>query len=72
MSRPTPPMMISTISSPESCQLNMVGLTKRLRSAKSAPASPVIAPEMTKATSFSRIGFSPMASTRAGRSAGRR
>ena len=38
-------MMIS----PEVCQLSIAGLTKRLRSAKSAPASPVIAPEMVKA-----------------------
>ena len=42
------------------------GVTNRLRSAKSAPAHPVMAPEMTKATSFRRIGLRPTVSTRVG------
>ena len=43
---PVPPRMISTISSPDICHDSMDGLTKRLRSAKSAPAMPVIMAEM--------------------------
>jgi hypothetical protein len=37
--------MMKMMISPDICQENMVGLTKRLRSAKRAPARPVIAPE---------------------------
>ncbi len=47
--------------SPDRCQLNIDGLTKRLRSAKSAPARPVIAAEMTKAISRTSKGRMPTA-----------
>ena len=50
-SRPVPPRMTSTISSPDICQDSIDGLTKRLRSANSAPAIPVIMAEITKAAS---------------------
>ena len=57
--RPNPPINMNTINSPDICQLNKDGLTKRFKSTYRDPAIPVIAPDKTKAINCILKGFIP-------------
>ena len=57
--RPNPPINMNTINSPDICQLNKEGLTKRFKSTYRDPAIPVIAPDKTKAINCILKGFIP-------------
>ena len=57
--RPKPPINMNTINSPDICQLNKEGLTKRFKSTYRDPAIPVIAPDKTKAINWILKGFIP-------------